>query len=99
MKRRLAVLICVLAATGCARLQDMDSDAFTKDGATQESVQTDSQACTEQGNIQRAYELRGIGAENADRHRIFNRAYDACMKARGYRENTGTLNFWQAYDL
>lgn len=99
MKRRLAVVICVLAATGCARLQDMDSDAFTKVGVSQESIQTDSQACTEEGNIKRAYEVRGIGAENADKHRIFNRAYAACMKAKGYRENTGSLNFWQAYDL
>jgi hypothetical protein len=99
MTRRIAVLVCVLAATGCARLQDMDSDAFTKDGVSQESIQTDSQACTAQADLQRSYEIRGIGAENADRHRIFNRAYEACMKAKGYRENTGMLNFWQAYDL
>jgi len=99
MRRRMAVLICVLAAAGCGRLNDMDSDAFAPGKASPEQFQADNQACIAEGDVKRSYELRGIEAENADKHRIFNRAYAACMAARGYGARTGTLDFWQAYNL
>jgi hypothetical protein len=77
----------------------MDSDAFAQANASQERFQLDSKACTGEAEQKRSYELRGIAAENADKHRIFNRAYAACMQAKGYREATSALDFWQAYDL
>ncbi|MGC9953385.1 MAG: hypothetical protein ABSD21_03800 [Rhizomicrobium sp.] len=99
MKRPVAILLCVLAAAGCARLQDMDSDAFAPGNASHERFINDSKACSAEAEQMRSWELRGIAAENADKHRIFNRAYAACMKAKGYREDTSALDFWQAYDL
>jgi hypothetical protein len=97
--KRLAILVCVLAAAGCARLQDMDSDAFAQGNASQEQFQLDSKACAAEADLKRSWDLHGIEAENADKHRIFNRAYAACMTAKGYREDTSALDFWQAYDL
>ena len=97
--KRLAILVCVLAAAGCARLQDMDSDAFAQGNASQEQFQLDSKACAAEADLKRSWDLHGIEAENADKHRIFNRAYAACMTAQGYREDTSALDFWEAYDL
>jgi hypothetical protein len=97
--KRLAVLFCVIAASGCARLQDMDSDAFNPGKTSPEDFQADSKVCAADAEVRRSWELRGIAAENADKHRIFNRAYAACMTAKGYREDTSALDFWEAYDL
>ena len=97
MKR--LILICVLAVAGCGRWVDLDSDAFDKGNATQEQFLFDSNACTEKANTARSYELRGIAADNVDKHAIFNRAYAACMKAKGYRERTSLTSFWEGYDL
>ena len=97
--KRLAILVCVLAAAGCARLQDMNSDAFDRGNASQEQFLNDSKACAAEADQKRSWDARGVDAENADKHRIFNRAYAACMQAQGYREDTSALDFWQAYDL
>ena len=97
--KRLAILVCVLAAAGCARLQDMDSDAFAQGNASQEQFQLDSKACAAEADLKRSWDLHGIEAENADKHRIFNRAYADCMKAKGYRESDSVRHFWRDYDL
>ena len=97
--KRLAILVCLLAVSGCARLQDMDSDAFSPGKTSQEQFLGDSKLCAAEAEVKRSWELRGLAAENADKHRIFNRAYAACMTAKGYREDTSALDFWQAYDL
>ena len=99
MKPRALILICVLAAAGCGRWADLDSDAFAQGNATQEQFRLDSSACAEKAEASRSYELRGIAADKVDKHAIFNRAYAACMTAKGYREDTSALDFWQAYDL
>jgi hypothetical protein len=99
MKPQALILICVLAAAGCGRWADLDSDAFAQGNATQEQFKLDDTACTEKADRERSYELRGIAADNIDKHAIFNRAYAACMKAKGYREATSALDFWQAYNL
>jgi hypothetical protein len=99
MKPRALILICVLAAAGCGHWADLDSDAFDKGNATQEQFLVDSGACAEKADNERSYELRGIVADNVDKHAIFNRAYAACMRAKGYRQATSALDFWQAYNL
>ena len=97
--KRLVLLACILAASGCARLQDMDSDAFNPGKTSQEDFHADSRSCAAAAELKRSWELRGIAAERAGKHRIFNRAYAACMTAKGYREDTSMLDFWEAYDL
>ena len=97
MKR--LILICVLAAAGCGRWVDLDADAFAQGNAAQEQFLADGKACAAEAEQKRSWELRGLEAENAQKHLIFNRAYAACMKAKGYREATSAFDFWQAYDL
>jgi hypothetical protein len=99
MKLRALTLICVLAAAGCGRWADLDSDSFDKGNTTQEKFVVDSRACTVKADNERAYEVRGITADNVDKHAIFNRAYAACMRAMGYREATSAVDFWQGYNL
>jgi hypothetical protein len=99
MKPQALILICVLAAAGCGRWADLDSDAFAQGSATQEQFTLDSGACTQKADEERSYGIAGLAADNVDKHAIFNRAYAACMKAKGYREATSTLDFWQAYNL
>ena len=99
MKPQALILICVLAAAGCGRWADLSSDAFVQGNATQEQFKLDADACYAEAVAARSYDLRGITADNVDRHAIFNRAYAACMKAKGYQEATSALDFWQAYNL
>jgi hypothetical protein len=99
MKPRALIVICVLAAAGCGRWVDLDSDAFAPGAATQERFNFDSDACTAKAESARSYSVAGVAADNVDKHAIFNRAYAACMKAKGYQEATSALNFWQANDL
>jgi len=93
MKPRALILICVLAAAGCGRWTDLNSDAFAQGNATQEQFRLDSSACTQMGEEARSYEVRGIAADNVDKQAIFNRAFAACMKTKGYREKTSLLDF------
>ncbi len=98
--RRLILVLPLLAAAGCARLTNMNSDAFAMGNASQERFQADSQACAAEGERQRSFELQGLSAADpAEQRIIFNDAYAACMKAHGYREQTGWFDFWQGYDL
>ncbi len=97
MKR--LILICVLAAAGCGHWADLSSDAFAQGNASQEQFTSDSDACIVTAEIDRSYELRGIAADNVDKHAIFNRAYAACMRAKGYKERTSLTDFWESYNL
>ena len=97
MKR--LILICVLALAGCGRWADLGSDAFAPGDASHEQFLDDSKACTQKADEARTYSLAGIAADNVDKHEIFNRAFAACMKAKGYREDSSALDFWQAYNL
>jgi len=99
MRRQALILICVLAAAGCGRWTDLNSDAFAQGNATQEQFRLDSSACTQMGEEARSYEVRGIAADNVDKQAIFNRAYTGCMRAKGYREGTSALSFGRGYDL
>jgi hypothetical protein len=92
MKR--LILICVLAAAGCGRWVDLNSDAFAQGNASQEQFRSDSDGCIATAEGARSYELRGIAADNVDKHAIFNRAYAACMKAKGYKEHTSLTDIW-----
>ena len=100
MKRLILALPLLLAVSGCERLTAMNSDAFAMGSASQERFQADSQACAAEGERKRSYELAGItAADNAEQQIIFNDAYAACMKAHGYREQTGWFDFWQGYNI
>jgi hypothetical protein len=99
MKSQALILICVLAAAGCGRWADLDSDAFAQGNATQEHFKLDSTACAQKAENARSYGITGMAADNVDKHAIFNRAYTACMKAKGYQEADSALDFWQAYNL
>lgn len=99
MKQQVLAAFCVLTAAGCGRWADLDSDAFARGSASQEQFTLDSQACADKADVARSYELRGVEADNVDKHKIFNRAYGACMRARGYQGGPSALGFWQAYDL
>ena len=93
MKPRALILICVLAAAGCGRWTDLNSDAFAQGNATQERFKLDSDACHAEAENARSYSIAGVEADNVDRHAIFNRAFAACMKTKGYREKTSLLDF------
>ena len=97
MKRLIPIF--VLAAAGCGHWVDLNSDAFAPGSATQEQFSRDSAACAQKAEDERSFSIAGLGADNVDRHAIFNRAYAACMRAKGYREATSALDFWQGYDL
>jgi len=98
MKRLIPILLCV-AAAGCARISDLTSDAFAQGNVGPERFKLDDRACTHDAEVQRSFEVRGISAENADKHRIFNRVYAACMRANGYKERGGLGYFQIPYDL
>ena len=99
MKRQALILLCLLAASGCGRWADLDSDAFAPGNATQERFKLDSDACNAEAENVRSYSIAGVEADNVDRHAIFNRAFTDCMRAKGYREATSALDFWQGYNL
>ena len=99
MRRQALILLCVLAAAGCGRWADLDSDAFVQGNATQEQFSRDSLACTQKAEDERSFGTAGLGADNVDKHAIFNHAYAGCMRAKGYRESTSVRHFWQDYDL
>jgi hypothetical protein len=99
MRRQALILLCVLAAAGCGRWADLDSDAFARGDATQEQLGRDSAACAQKAENARSYGIAGVAADNVDKHAIFNRAYADCMKAKGYRESDSVRHFWRDYDL
>ncbi|MBU6297971.1 MAG: hypothetical protein KGJ79_08580 [Alphaproteobacteria bacterium] len=99
MKRQALILFCVLAAAGCGRWADLDSDAFAQGQASQERFMLDSDACQRTAENARSYSIAGLAADNVGKHTVFNRAYTACMKARGYAPRTDLANFWEAYNL
>ena len=92
MKRAAAILICILTASGCASSSDLGLRDFAMGGATQAQFFADNRACTAQGNDARDYSAVGLKADNAERHRLYNDAYSACMKAKGYQPR-GTALF------
>jgi len=98
MKRLIPILLC-LAVAGCARVSDLTSDAFAQGDVGTERFKLDDRACTEDAETKRSFDVRGIDAENADKHRIFSRAYAACMTAKGYKERGGLAYFQIPYDL
>ena len=98
MKRLLPILLCI-AAAGCARVSDLNSDAFAMGDASQERFKIDDLACASDAEVKRSFEMKGIDAENADKHRIYNRAYAACMRAKGYKERDELLDLRIPYDL
>ena len=98
MKHLIPILLCI-AAAGCARTLDLNSDTFATGNASQEKFGIDNQHCAQQAELKRSYDLQGVDAENVEKHRIYNRAFVACMRAKGYEERGGMLDFWVPYDL
>jgi hypothetical protein len=99
MKSKALILICVLAAAGCGHWADLNSDAFAHGDATQERFARDDTSCAQKAENARSYGMAGMAADNVDKHGVFNRAYAACMKAKGYRERTSLTSFWEGYNF
>ena len=97
MRRQALILLCVLTAAGCGHWADLNSDAFAQGAATQEQFGRDNSACTQKAEKARSYTVAGIASDNVDNHAVFNRAFAACLKAKGYRERTSLTNFWEGY--
>ena len=99
MKRQIAILLCVLAATGCARWIDVDSDTFDQGKAGQERFTLDSQACTEAGENARSFSVQGVDADTVEKRRLYNHAFAACMRAKGYRGHSSWLDLSDTFDF
>ena len=98
MKRLIPILLCI-AAAGCARISDLNSDAFAPGDASQERFAVDDRGCAKDAEMKRSFGVSGIDADNVEKHRIFSRAYAACMTAKGYKERDGWLDLTVPYDL
>jgi hypothetical protein len=99
MKRQIAVLLCVLAAVGCARWTDIDSDAFDMGKTDQEHFTLDSQACASQGENARSFSVQGADADNIEKRRLYNHAFAACMRTKGYRQRGSWLDLSDTFDF
>ena len=88
---------CVLLA-GCAEYLDISPDSFEHAPQNQEKFTVDSRACEDKADAERSYSVHGIEANEGERHRIYDRAYAACMTADGYKRRTDWYDFWEGYD-
>ena len=96
MKQAALIVLCV-GLSGCAYYTDASSDAFAQGKASQEQFTVDSRACQQRAEAERNYQIRGIFADEPDRHEIYNSAYAGCMETLGYKRRTGWYNFWEGY--
>jgi hypothetical protein len=100
MKWQLVPLFCVLAAGGCSRWVDIDSDAFdTSNVVSMERLALDDRACIAQAENARSYGIYGISEDNVGKRRIYNHAYTACMQAKGYKEREIGLDLSDSFDF
>lgn len=84
MRKRLVVLACAVLLSGCESYGDLTSDAFDPGTVTQSRFTMDAAHCEAQADIPRNYEVIGIAGTRSERHEIFNEAFTACMRLRGY---------------
>jgi outer membrane biogenesis lipoprotein LolB len=97
MRQAMLIVLCV-GLSGCAEYTDLSPDAFAHGKSSQEQFGIDSRACQQQAENQRSYQIRGIFADESDRHDIYSGVYSNCMTAMGYQRRTGWYNFWEGYD-
>jgi hypothetical protein len=82
--RKAAILLGLLALTGCTDIHYDNSDSFQIGDATPFRFELDNQACALKAGHYVDYDSRMIQARFFARHRGYNAVYAACMKARGY---------------
>ena len=95
--RAAAVVATGLLVSGCAEYMDMNSDAFVQKPGQQERFYMDARACELEAENQRAYQLRGIAADEGERHRIYSKALSACMTSRGHPLRVHWYNLGEGY--
>jgi uncharacterized protein (DUF1810 family) len=63
---------------------DYDSDHFDPGHASWGQFVIDNRNCQSEAATAANYGIRAIEGSSFDRHRMYNRTYSDCMKARGY---------------
>ena len=73
----------LVLALGCTAFAQRGAADYERGDASQTRFTQDSAACAKQSE---ADQLRyGVGADLDPMHSTFNRMYDACMRASGYK--------------
>jgi hypothetical protein len=89
---KLHACVCMLAApalsiaVGCASFAIRTADVYDRGPAPQPQFAKDSEVCARQAEADQS--KFGIGGDIDPTHATYNRMYDACMRASGYRRKT-----------
>jgi hypothetical protein len=86
---RLPMLVvpALLVAIGCATYAARTAEDYEQGPAPRPQFVKDNEACARQAEVdQRKF---GIGGDMDPTHATYNRMYDACMRASGYRRKQG----------
>ena len=89
MNARLPMLAvpALLVVIGCANFEVRTTDDYDQGQAPRSQFVKDNEACARQAEVdQRRF---GIGGDMDPTHATYNRMYDACMRASGYRRKQG----------
>jgi hypothetical protein len=82
-RRQILAVPALLFVIGCATYAARSAEDYDQGQATRPQFVKDSEVCAKQAEAdQRRF---GIGGEMAPTHATYNRMYDACMRASGYR--------------
>jgi len=82
--RRLLLATAVLLGTaGCATLKGGAAGNYENANASASQLAKDDEICAKQAEADQ--KQFGMGGENDLTHATYNRSFDACMRASGYR--------------
>jgi hypothetical protein len=73
----------LIVAIGCTAFTPRSAADYERGQAPEQRFVKDSEVCTKQSEIDQR--KLGFGGELDPTHATFNRMYDACMRASGYR--------------
>jgi len=77
----------LLVVIGCATYAARTAEDYEQGPAPRPQFVKDNEACARQAEVdQRKF---GIGGDMDPTHATYNRMYDACMRASGYRRKQG----------
>ena len=79
-----ALLVLLLPIAGCASFSDTPIAGYSQGGTTTEQLQRDGAACQLEGERIRNNQGFGGLAGVASTFETRNRAFDACMRMKGY---------------
>ncbi len=83
--RAFFLVLAVAVLAGCSSLVRHDGDYFEAAGIDPGRFNADNQTCRLKGDEYLGYNLLGMSGTSYARNRTFNRIYDSCMRAAGYR--------------